>query len=439
MQGSVWGPLCCTTTMDKIGQKSYSTGYPLYTYKGMVSIPPLGMVDDELTIAECGPDATLTNVVMNNFTESKKLRFGIKKCNKMHIGKSTLVCDEIRVHEDVGKTVLKDKYVGDILTVDGTNTETIKDRADKGFGIVNEILSILSEIPLGPYRTSVGLRLREAMLLNGILFNSEIWYNVKEEEEQRLSEVDEYLLRKILGVPSKTPKEALFLETGCIPVKFILKMRRLMYLHHILKRPNEELIKKFYEAQKCKLSKGDWVQTVNENLKDLEIKLDEKEISQMSKQKFKTAVKKKIRAAAYKFLIAKKESHSKMSGTEYEKLEIQNYLKSDSGLTNDLKKLLVNFRTRMYQVKQNFKNQYENTLCQLCKTEREDQQHLFMCPEIMKECEELANNVNIEYEDIFGTRAKQIDAVQLLAKIVETRERLIETQHNADQCTIQVR
>ena len=93
----------------------------------------------------------------------------------------------------------------------------------------------------------------------------------------------------------------------------------------------------------------------------------------------------------------------------------------------------------MYQVKQNFKNQYENTLCQLCKTEREDQQHLFMCPEIMKECEELANNVNIEYEDIFGTRAKQIDAVQLLAKIVETRERLIETQHNADQCTIQVR
>ena len=85
-----------------------------------------------------------------------------------------------------------------------------------------------------------------------------------------------------------------------------------MYLHHILKRPKEELIKKFYEAQKCKLSKGDWVQTVNENLKDLEIKLDEKEISQMSKQKFKTAVKKKIRAAAYKFLIAKKESHSKM-------------------------------------------------------------------------------------------------------------------------------
>ena len=141
-------------------------------YKGMVSIPPLGMVDDELTIAECGPDATLTNAVMNTFTESKKLRFGIKKCNKMHIGPETLVCEDIKVHEDVGKTVTKDKYVGDVLTADGANTENIEERADKGYGIVNEILSILSEIPLGPYRISVGLKLREAMLLNGILFNS---------------------------------------------------------------------------------------------------------------------------------------------------------------------------------------------------------------------------------------------------------------------------
>ena len=194
MQGSVWGPLCCTTTMDKIGQKSYKSGSPLYTYKGMVSIPPLGMVDDELTIAECGPDATLTNVVMNTFTESKKLRFGIKKCNKMHIGAETLVCEEIKVHEDVGKTVKKDKYVGDILTEDGTNTENIQGRMDKGFGIVNEIVSILGEIPLGPYRISVGLKLREAMLLNGMLFNSEIWYGLKEEEVQKLASVDEYLL-----------------------------------------------------------------------------------------------------------------------------------------------------------------------------------------------------------------------------------------------------
>ena len=316
------------------------------------------MVDDELTIAECGANATITNAAMNSFTESKKLRFGIKKCNKMHIGEDTLVCEDIYVHDGVGKTVGQNKYVGDVLEDNGSNKANIKERVDKGYGIVTEILSILAEIPLGPYRVSVGLKLRDAMLLNGILFNSEIWYNVKEEEEKKLSEVDEYLLRSILGAPSKTPKEALFLETGCIPIKFILKMRRAMYLHHILKRPPGELIRKFYEAQKCKPSKGDWSQTVAQNISEINLNLSDQKISQMSKYKFRKLLKKKIHIAAFNYLMEKKQSHSKMSDIEYRDLTIQGYLKSDSGLTDEEKQFLVKFR--MASVSKNYSNQYED-------------------------------------------------------------------------------
>ena len=214
--------------MDKIGQKAYKTGKSLYTYKGLVSIPPLGMVDDELTIAECGIDATLTNTLMNTFTESKKLQFGIKKCNKLHVGQDNLVCEDIKVHNSTGNKVNKEKYIGDIIANDGSNDENIKERMNKGYGIVNEIISIIDEIPLGPYRIPTGLKLREAMLLNGMLFNSEIWYDVKEDELNKLSNVDEYLLRKILQAPAKTPIEALYLETGCIPIKYLVKQRRLM-------------------------------------------------------------------------------------------------------------------------------------------------------------------------------------------------------------------
>ena len=139
----------------------------------------------------------------------------------------------------------------------------------------------------------------------------EIWYNIKEEEEQKLSEVDKYLLRSILGAPSKTTKEALFLESGCVPIKYILKMR------HILRRPKDELIRKFYEAQKCKLSKGDWAQTVQENLQELAIHFDDQKISQMSKQRFKKMLKKKIQYAAFNFLMTKKNLHSKMADVEY--------------------------------------------------------------------------------------------------------------------------
>ena len=421
MQGSV----CCTTTMDKIGQRAYKNGSPLYMYKGMVSVPPLGMVDDELTISECGPKSTLTNVFMNNFTESKKLEFGIKKCNKMHTGEETLVCEDIRVHEEVGETVTKDKYVGDVLAANGSNTENVKQRTDKGYGIVNEIISILGEIPLGPYRVSVGLKLREAMLLNGILFNSEIWYNLKDEEVDKLSAVDEYLLRKILGAPAKTPKEALFLETGCIPVYLILKSRRLMYLHHILRRPEKELIRKFYEAQKSKVSKGDWVNTVQEDLKALKISLNDVEISKLSKHKFKKLLRKKIQSEAFENLMKIKKTHSKMQETNYDKLEIQSYLKSDSELTNDEKKVLMQCRTRMVSVRMNYKNLYEDKRCQLCKVENEDQYHLFNCQNLLDKCEALANNIEVEYEDIYSCREKQLKAVRLLTKILETKDQLM--------------
>ena len=74
----------------------------------------------------------------------------------MHIGSPTLVCEEIKVPDDgVGKTVDKDKNVGAVMAKDGSNTENIKERTDKGSGIVNNILSILSEIPFVHFRTSV--------------------------------------------------------------------------------------------------------------------------------------------------------------------------------------------------------------------------------------------------------------------------------------------
>ena len=168
----------------------YKSGSPFYNYKGLVSIPPLGMVDDELTMAECGTASTLTNVTMNCFTESKKLKFGLKKCNKIHVGNQTIVCEELRVHDDKGKIVQQDKYVGDVIAADGSNQYNIKERVDKGYGIVNEIISLLDEIPLGPHRVSAGLKLREAMFINGVLFNSETWYNIKNSELEKLSSVD---------------------------------------------------------------------------------------------------------------------------------------------------------------------------------------------------------------------------------------------------------
>ena len=57
-----------------------------------------------------------------------------------------------------------------------------------------EILSIINEIPLGRHRTEVALKLREAMLIDGILFNSEAWHGVILAHIAKLETIDEALL-----------------------------------------------------------------------------------------------------------------------------------------------------------------------------------------------------------------------------------------------------
>ena len=73
MQGTVWGSLLCTSTMDKLPKEVYKTKNGLYQYKGKVDVPPIEMVDDILTIQKCGPAAEEMNHKVNAFIEQKKL------------------------------------------------------------------------------------------------------------------------------------------------------------------------------------------------------------------------------------------------------------------------------------------------------------------------------------------------------------------------------
>ena len=56
MQGSVWGSIKCTTTMDTMNQMAMSDKTLQYNYKGDPSIPIgiLGMADDTLGVTKCG-------------------------------------------------------------------------------------------------------------------------------------------------------------------------------------------------------------------------------------------------------------------------------------------------------------------------------------------------------------------------------------------------
>ena len=71
MHRGTFGPLECSNTIDKIGKQCYETGQHLYTYKNMVRVMPLTMVDDLLAMAKCGQESLSLNTFMNVQVECK--------------------------------------------------------------------------------------------------------------------------------------------------------------------------------------------------------------------------------------------------------------------------------------------------------------------------------------------------------------------------------
>ena len=247
MQGSVWGSLCCVVLMEKLGRLVYNNPDLLYYYKKVVGIPPLQMVDDVLSLQKCSRKSLEINTVINTFMELEKLSLSMKKSNNIHIGKRKFNCPGLKVHgREMGQSN-QEKYLGDMVNQSGKIKHNIEARKAKGFGIVANILAIINEVPLGHWKVDAGLKLRQAMLLNGILFNSEAWHNIKEDDLNILEKVDEALLRGILNSHSKIPIEALYLETATIPIRYIVAGRRLLYLHNILQKSDNEMIRKVYE------------------------------------------------------------------------------------------------------------------------------------------------------------------------------------------------
>ena len=86
----------------------------------------------------------------------------------------------------------------------------------------------------------------------------------------------------------------LFLETALLPVKSVISVGRLSYLHTILNRQEGELIKQIYTAMKDKPLKQDWISLVQKDMAKCQIDLTDEEISQISYKDFKGILKNKV-------------------------------------------------------------------------------------------------------------------------------------------------
>ena len=420
-QGGTWGSLLCSNTIDTIGKKCRDRNQHCYYYKKRAKILPLGFVDDLNGIARCGKESLELNIFLNAQIELKKLRFhvpdksGKTKCHKLHIGKPNKGCPPLKVHGTSMPEVSEETYLGDILSNDGKNTKNIDNRISKGIGIINNIFNLLENIVFGNHYFEIALLLRESMLVNGILTNAEVWYNLNKSEIERFESLDRLFFRRLLSVPHTTPKEAFYLEMGVIPISILLKGRRVKYLHHILNQNKSSMLYTVFITQWHHPCKGDWTEQIKTDLEDLKIPCSFPYILSKSKERYKRIVKAKIEELSLTYLKLSQQKHSKMAQLHYSDLKLCHYF-TDSKLTIAQKQLMFRCRVRMEKFGENFRGDESQLICRLCREHADNLEMAFQCQEIRKKLNVVGNPQDIYTEHGYN------ETIHTISEIMKIRE-----------------
>ena len=450
LQGDTWGSLLASVQVDAIGQESMAAGHG-YLYKDTLHIGFLGMVDDIVGITEPGIQAQKMNAFLNIKTAEKYLQFGVEKCKSMLIGKQSENCinselmvdkwsvchkenkrtgEAELVEEFFGLTPIskteEQKYLGFVLSSTADNMANIRAIKNKSIGVVKSALNKLNSLNLQHYYFESSVIVMNVMIRSSILYASEMYIELKESEIRQLERIEEGFMRKVFNTTKGCPIVQLYLSLGHVPARYEIKKIKLLFMKYILEEEEDSLIKKMFNLQQEKPTRGDWASSCLKDLKDLKMCYSLEEIKAMSYNNFKKLVKISVKNASYTYLTNK--CRSKGKENIYSELSMAEYLLPENKITISEKQRLFSVKNRMIKIPSNFPKSKTEYTCQ-CGM-KEDQEHIYNCETYMNE-----KKNRIEYEKLYtGTISEQVEVFRILENNLELREEFkIEANIPCDQ------
>ena len=103
--------------------------------------------------------------------------------------------------------------------------------------------------PLGKHTIESCIVYFKSVLRGSILYATEAMVNLKENEIKLIKKTEEATLQDLFKTEFSAPRHLLYLELGIIPARFVIKLRKVMHLKHILIQHEDSIIKKVFNAQ----------------------------------------------------------------------------------------------------------------------------------------------------------------------------------------------
>ena len=123
------------------------------------------------------------------------------------------------------------------------------------------------------------------------------------------------------------------------------------------------------------------------------------------------------------------QTKSKSKNLLYTRLELQAYLKSNNTNIKE-KSFIFASRSRMIDVKGNFKNGLTDLMCRKCSQSVEDQEHILSCPALADNSVVNTGYVPV-YSDLFSEDVKKIESI---GKILIAKFKIFNSK-NVPMCT----
>ena len=359
-----------------------------YMYKDKLATSILALVDDMVGITEAGYKAQQMNAIINTRSAEKRLQFGVQKCKIMIIGNtdsvmnSNLQVDSWNVRYNMkeetnnylfeetynGKIQIdkteNQKYLGFFLSSRGNNMVNIKEMEKKSIWVSKRIFNRLQGLNLKQYYFQCGLLFLNIILRSSILYASETYYNLKENELRTLERIEEKFIRKLLKTSRGCPISQIYLETGHIPARFEIYRRRCLFFKDILDGNPESMIYKFIMVQHKHPTRGDWVSSCLRDLRYLDINFSLEEIQVLKKTEFRKILKQSIEKKALEYLLEKR--GSKGCEIQYSSMKMAEYLSPTyEQLSLNDQRYIFAIRNRMIELEHNFRKQLpeEKSIC----------------------------------------------------------------------------
>ena len=375
-------------------------------------------MDDVIIVSDDSNEMQEMLNIANHVAKKYHMEYGEDKSQIMIIGNKddipTFTLGDLTL-----ETTEKYKYLGVTLNSKWNLDDHIKAVKGKVEAAYQTILSIAQDRSFKGMQMEVMWKLLESCILPVITYAAATW-NCNKNNLKALTRIYEGIIKRILMTATSTPSIAIYAETGLLDMEHIEMKERLTNERRIDDNDNL-LLKKILDDKK-----SNWR---NHNCKIAEnLGLDRSET--FSARSLKTEVQQKVADHMKSSWLQKGREQSKFIHLTRGKVDEHPFTMKKYMLKLNRFDLSTIFkaRTRMLDVKTNFKNRHKNNLrCRLCKLDEETQAHVLQyCPELHED-----DTTKISYEDIYEN--EDMPKLRAVAnKIRDTMDKMEDLENNGN-------